>query len=814
MPSTFTTNLGIQKPADGEQDGVWGDVVNDNMDIVDRAVNGQLTLMLTGTSSTLTTSNGIPSNGQYKMLVLSGTPSGTHTITISPDTAQKIYFVQNNTTKSVVFTQGSGGNVTILPSDSAIIYCDGATATARVQNLTTSLSLAPSFTLPREYGVIGDGTTNDTVNFQNFVLGATSSAYGLIPPAVYRVGDAQVNDLADSRVVYAPGAVFERTPSTANMLTLRRAQHVDVESLTLDGRFDTLATDGHGLVLIDPIDVAVDRLTARDFGGSVGGGIGFTTYTISNPAADRVRVTGSSFEGGVSSKSSALNITNGRYCTVSDSHSYNTTGYGLSFQPGTESSVMSSSTGTWNAQSFTLAGTSGSCHNNILGLLASNNSDAAVTVLTSINNVIIGVSAHADTQPDIFGNGHAYGVHLSTGADENLALGILASGTTMDYPVRFRSNRSVASVADYSDALKTVTFNAGAQENYVEILHLGSKGTSVVPFIADLNSPLIPKGPGANVIDSPLTRQYFGSVNNHFTWSLAGYTTNYAHFSTTSFLFNGFGGNSVLGLGVGTDGEAGVSVSTAATGGVGSIRYVNATGAPYWRYDVGGVQTFRLDTTKLAPVTSGGMALGSGTVPFSIVHSNNLEVGNGVGVVAGSRVRVYKDSPGSYSNSHIEMLSVTGDVVLGFHAIAASAVNIVHPRGGERLAFVNGLRTAYIPIDASAFVVSSDYRIKENIAPLDNAVARLSALQPKRFNFLESSMMYRDGITVDGFIAHEVSAVVPEAVTGEKDAVNAEGTPIYQGIDQAKLVPLLTAALQEALAKITALEARVAALEA
>jgi hypothetical protein len=280
-------------------------------------------------------------------------------------------------------------------------------------------------------------------------------------------------------------------------------------------------------------------------------------------------------------------------------------------------------------------------------------------------------------------------------------------------------------------------------------------------------------------------------------------------------LFNGFGGNSVLGLGVGTDGEAGVSVSTAATGGVGSIRYVNATGAPYWRYDVGGVQTFRLDTTKLAPVTSGGMALGSGVVPFSNVHSNNLEVGNGVGVVAGSRVRVYKDNPFAYNNAHIEMLSVTGDVNISFHAIGASAVNIVHPRGsGERLAFVNGLRTLYIPIDASAFVVSSDYRIKENIAPLDNAIARLLALQPKRFNFVEDSMMYQDGITVDGFIAHEVSAVVPEAVTGEKDAVNAEGAPIYQGIDQAKLVPLLTAALQEALAKITALEARVAALEA
>jgi hypothetical protein len=65
-----------------------------------------------------------------------------------------------------------------------------------------------------------------------------------------------------------------------------------------------------------------------------------------------------------------------------------------------------------------------------------------------------------------------------------------------------------------------------------------------------------------------------------------------------------------------------------------------------------------------------------------------------------------------------------------------------------------------------------------------------------------------DGSRVDGFLAHEAQAVVPEAVTGEKDAVDADGNPKYQGIDQSKLVPLLTAALQEALTEIASLKAR------
>ncbi|NDF97821.1 MAG: hypothetical protein EB101_02595 [Chitinophagia bacterium] len=109
---------------------------------------------------------------------------------------------------------------------------------------------------------------------------------------------------------------------------------------------------------------------------------------------------------------------------------------------------------------------------------------------------------------------------------------------------------------------------------------------------------------------------------------------------------------------------------------------------------------------------------------------------------------------------------------------------------------------------ATAYNTSSDYRLKENVVPLTGAADRLNQLQVHRFNFIADPDR-----TVDGFIAHEAQAVVPECVTGEKDAVDDDGNPIYQGIDQSKLVPLLTAALQEALAEIKNLKARVTALE-
>jgi len=142
MPSTYTSNLGIEKPGDGEQDGVWGATVNENSDILDRGINGVLSLTLTGTASTLTTSDGILSNGQYKLLVLTGTPSGTHTITISPDDAQKIYYVRNTTAQSVVFTQGSGGNYTLLTNDSAIIYANGVGAGSAVVNIADHFAMS------------------------------------------------------------------------------------------------------------------------------------------------------------------------------------------------------------------------------------------------------------------------------------------------------------------------------------------------------------------------------------------------------------------------------------------------------------------------------------------------------------------------------------------------------------------------------------------------------------------------------------------------------------------------------------------------
>ncbi len=153
------------------------------------------------------------------------------------------------------------------------------------------------------------------------------------------------------------------------------------------------------------------------------------------------------------------------------------------------------------------------------------------------------------------------------------------------------------------------------------------------------------------------------------------------------------------------------------------------------------------------------------------------------------------------------------------------------------IVFLNGglgtVGSVVFSSSSTSYNTSSDYRLKENVADMTGAIDRVKALAPKRFNFIIDA-----DTTVDGFLAHEAQTIVPEAVTGTKDGMRDEKYEItpavlddagrevtpakmgtrsvvdYQGIDQSKLVPLLTGALQEAIAKIETLEAKVTALEA
>ena len=139
--------------------------------------------------------------------------------------------------------------------------------------------------------------------------------------------------------------------------------------------------------------------------------------------------------------------------------------------------------------------------------------------------------------------------------------------------------------------------------------------------------------------------------------------------------------------------------------------------------------------------------------------------------------------------------SSTGSIVRNNTGSSAAAFNFYYSSASNP-----PVGSIIISSSSTSFNTISDYRAKENVVPMTGSLDRVSLLKPSRFNFIG------DDKIVDGFIAHEAQEVVPEAVTGEKDGVDYNGDPEYQGIDQSKLVPLLVGAIQELKAEVEALK--------
>jgi len=193
--------------------------------------------------------------------------------------------------------------------------------------------------------------------------------------------------------------------------------------------------------------------------------------------------------------------------------------------------------------------------------------------------------------------------------------------------------------------------------------------------------------------------------------------------------------------------------------------------------------------------SDGGLRVGTTTNLFNTAATEQASIKN----------------PGTGNALTLQSTDITGGFPILYLSSTDTATNqnaVTFQRidgGGSTV----GVGTISTTASSTAYNTSSDHRLKENVTDMTGAIARVKQLAPKRFNFIVDA-----DTTVDGFLAHEAQTVVPEAVTGTHNEVDNDGNAVMQGIDQAKLVPLLTGALQEAIAKIETLETKVAALEA
>ena len=232
------------------------------------------------------------------------------------------------------------------------------------------------------------------------------------------------------------------------------------------------------------------------------------------------------------------------------------------------------------------------------------------------------------------------------------------------------------------------------------------------------------------------------------------------------------------------------------------------------------------------------VGVGYGTIKFYADAAATVAVGTDI--TPTERMRI--DSAGAINIGVTSTIASANNTANGFSFTSAGGSNgyawfsvsnaggIYVQRQDNAAAFTfyrgsSAVGSITVTASATAYNTSSDYRLKENVVAMSGATERLKQLNPSRFNFIADA-----DTTVDGFLAHEVQDVVPEAIAGTKDAMKDEeyevtpavldddgnvtteavmGTrsvPDYQGIDQSKLVPLLVATIQELEARLTALE--------
>ena len=307
MASTYTSNTGIELIATGEQSGTWGDTTNVNLQIIDRLTNGVGSVTLSGTTHTLTTSDGALSEGQYKVLVFGGSPSGTNTVTVSPNNQSKQYFIVNNSGESVIISQGSGTTVTVADGTTNIVYCDGGGSGANVvsfaDNLTGFLTsannlsdLASAATALTNLGLTAtaaelnvlDGITADTAEL-NILDGVTAST------AELNVLDGITADTAELNIL--DGA----TASTAELnildgvtATTAELNYNDITTLGTSQASKVVTADANGVVTFgNGITEEFTAVTSSSNATTVNSRDGTvfshtltenTTFTFSNPA--------------------------------------------------------------------------------------------------------------------------------------------------------------------------------------------------------------------------------------------------------------------------------------------------------------------------------------------------------------------------------------------------------------------------------------------------------------------------------------------------------------------------------------------------
>jgi hypothetical protein len=847
MPTTYSPSLRLELIGAGEQSGTWGNTTNTNLGtLIEQAIVGVAPITMVNANYTLSNNQGLSDEARQAVIVATGTNAAIRDI-IAP-LVKKSYTIRNNTTGgfAINIRAATGASVSVANGATSIVYCDGTNFNLVVTN-STSNSNASAIT----YTPAGAGAVDTTVQAK---FRETVSVFDFMSPAqvveVQNNTPATVGASADCYLAFQTATTYLENNVFGGVLFIPRGLY-KVSGGTISN--DRSLTPTKGRVSYQGAD--------ENSTGIVYSGPGNSCFYFANthptvpgagaePSASYQRISDLTIIGPISALTTTA--TNNCFTTTNASttvvvnilaHGATNNSYVIfsgatatggvsavtlnskylltyinanSFSIVVPSAATSSVTGGGTAivALFTLrSGSTGVTMN--LGAFAKferlniqafdigmylQDVDQAYFEKLNVrfnNQGVWGLKSGsppsgggASTQPNNWtfescslSNNFLYGANIIGGS------ALTFVGGDVEY------NGSVAGAAGFGLQFLNSGYEGGVGAVLQGVYFEGNRGLADVVLI------------GIETVYGPILGVTHIITGCSFNRNGAADTAN-----INNILCN-FGPPSTVGQ---------QQLILQGCGFKPFNTYVPSAGTPVIAYGItpatNGVNFFDLGSLYVSSVekpafatstyvTAGGDNTFSGTNTFnkpSTGATNAITVGVPLlvnsGVTAGRLTSVTDNS--AYA---------AGFGTVAGSTAAAAMVVAVHSNAVALIAFASGAYPLFQTAGSItsgglsvSYNTSSDYRLKQNVVPIANASARLNTLNPIRFDWV-SDVTHN---TVDGFLAHEVQAVIPEAVVGVKDEVDAEGIPKYQGIDQSKLVPLLVASLQEALARITALEAK------